>query len=40
MDKLIYLCITNSLKIVEFVEEKNESGVYGEDNKWELIFHK
>jgi hypothetical protein len=35
-----FTCVTDSLKIVEFVEEKNESGVYGEDDKWDGLFDK
>jgi hypothetical protein len=32
-----FTCNTDSLKITEFVEEKNEYGAYGEDEKWEFI---
>jgi len=35
-----FTCVTNSLKIVEFIEEKNVNTVYGEDDKWDGIFDK
>ena len=35
-----FTCATDSLKITEFIEEKNVNTVYGEDEKWDRIFDK
>lgn len=35
-----FTCNTDSLKITEFIEEKNVNNVYGEDDKWDGIFDK
>ena len=35
-----FTCATNSLEIVEFVEEKIVNAVYGEDERWAGIFDK
>ena len=35
-----FICNTDSLKITEFVEAPIETGVYGEDEKWDGIFDK
>jgi len=33
-----FTCITDSLQITQFIEEKNVNTVYGEDEKWDGIF--
>ena len=41
LNKIIkFTCNTNSLKIIELIEEEFESSLYGEEERWEIYFTK